>query len=696
MRKTLFTLGRPARPRNFRARAGAAGRLPRALLLSVVAAAIMMIAPALASADSSSTLTVIGTSDLSDSGLMPNVIQPGFTKAFPQFTFKYIGTGTGNAIAQAESGAAGASNLIVHAATLENQFVAGGYSYPTGQFGNALWTNDFELGGPNSDPAGVSAKGTNDIAQAFASVALAGINGTATFVSRGGTPGTSVAEHGSWALVSSSGLSPAGLLLCTVSAANGGGETPIAAGHGVTASGQECPGAGALPTGAALPPWYAATGLTQGPNVQAANACNGFPSGANSCYVFTDSGTYDYLASGTDPAGSIPALKVVSSDNSPSAPGGAFELTNYFHGYIINPNKPGQQINLPAAQDFINYITSPAVQAQVGQYLANAHLAGGAPFTPTASPLLTSSKIPSTFLASGGKKLTITGTLTNAQPGYPVLSGKPVAVDKVVNGLPVSVATGKTDGQGKYSISFVPPTTGSYQVSTAPISQVEEPNLSPVFGDLLSPSATTAVKVTVHSVITGLTARNQGGQALIFGSVSPSTGHVKATVTLFAKLAGSKKGFKKVATNKLASSDANWAAAVTLAPGKWLVQAKYQDPGQVVAAPPRTVKVTITAKPKTSVSFGSVKVSKGGSITVKGSIKPGAVKSGATIEVLAMKTAGGPPNFGEKTTVKVKSGKTNFTAKFKLKQGFRWVLRLVNKQTGQSASDTKLKTVNVK
>ena len=59
---------------------------------------------------------------------MPNVIQPGFQKAFPQYTFKYIGTGTGNAIAQAESGAAGASNLMVHAASLENEFVAGGYS----------------------------------------------------------------------------------------------------------------------------------------------------------------------------------------------------------------------------------------------------------------------------------------------------------------------------------------------------------------------------------------------------------------------------------------------------------------------------------------------------------------------------------------------------------------------------------------
>ena len=698
MNRTSSFLGRrsglagPARGRRARR------WLLTAPFLGCLTAAALLLAPPLASADTSSTLTVIGTSDVSDSGLIPNVIQPGFEKAFPQYKFKYIGTGTGNAIAMAESGAAGASNLIVHAASLENQFVAGGFSYPTGQFGNALWINDFVLAGPNSDPAGVDPKGTNDIAQAFATVAAAGINGGGTpkamFISRGGTPGTTVSEHGIWALVSSSGLSPAGLLLCTVSAANGGGETPIAAGHGVTASGQPCPGSGALPTGAALPTWYVATGLTQGPNVQAANACNGFPSGPNTCYVYTDSGTYDYLASGTDPAGTIPALKIVSRDNSANAPGGQFELVNYFHGYIINPGKPNQSINLPAAKDFIAYITSPSVQAQVGQYLASA--AGGAPFKPTASPIVTTSRIPSAFFAKSGKKLTVSGSLTDAQPGYPVLSGQPVSVAMTTGGVPLTVATGKTDSTGKYSISFIPPATGSYEVSTGQISQIVDSALNPPFGNLLSPAATTPVKITVHSAITGLKALNQGGQALIFGSVSPSTGHVKATVTIMAKKQGSKNGFKKVATDKLASNDANWAVAPKLGSGKWLVQAKYQDPKQVVAASPRTVKVTVKAKPKTSVSFGSVKVSKSGSVTLSGKIKPGAVKSGATLKVLAMKTAGGPPKFGQKAAVKVKSGKTKFTAHFNLKKGFRWVLRLVNEQKGQTTSDTQLKTVNVK
>jgi tungstate transport system substrate-binding protein len=649
-----------------------------------------------ARADTSSTLTVIGTSDVSDSGLISNVIQPGFEKAFPQYTFKYIGTGTGNAISQAESGAAGASNLIVHAESLENQFVANGYSFE--KYGRALWINDFVLAGSQQDPAGVAANGANNIAQAFADVATAGINGggtpKATFVSRGGTPGTTVAEHGIWQLVSSSGLSPAGLLLCTVNSTNGGGETPIAAGNGVTASGQACPGGGALPKGAALPKWYVATGLTQGPNVQAANACNGFPSGPSSCYVFTDGGTYDYLASGTDPAGTIPALKVVSKDNSANAPGGKFELTNYFHGYIINPNKPNQQINLPAAKDFLNYITSPSVQEQVGKYLETQGQA--APFTPTASPLLTKSPVPGTYRAASGKKVTIKGSLTNAEPGYPVLNNEPVTVDQIVGGAPLEIATGKTNSQGKYSISFVPPATGSYQVTTAQIAKVENSTLNPVFGDLLSPAATASVKITVHSAITKLTARSQGGKVLVFGTVSPGKDHTKkATVTILAKKVGSSKGFKKIATDKLASNDANYAAQASLAAGNWFIQTKYSDAKQVVAAKARVVKVSVKSKPKTSISFSSVKVKKG-NVTVTGKIKPGASKSGAKVQILAMKTSGGPAQFGTKATVKLKAGKTKFTAHFKLKQKLHWVLRAVNNQSGQATSDSGLRTVNVK
>ena len=316
-------------------------------------------------------------------------------------------------------------------------------------------------------------------------------------------------------------------------------------------------------------------------------------------------------------------------------------MINYFHGYIINPNKPNQQINLPAAKDFLNYITSPAVQKQVAAYLPRATRVG-APFKPTASPFLTKSAIPGTYRAASGKKVTIKGSLTNAQPGYPVLNNEPVAIDQIVGGVPIEVASGKTNGQGKYSISFVPPATGSYQVTTAQIAKIENSTLNPVFGDLLSPAATSSVKITVHSAITKVTVRAQGGKALIFGTVSPGKSHTKkATVTMLAKPAGSTKAFKKVATDKLASNDANFAAQASLASGNWLIQVKYSDAKQVVAAQARVVKVSVKSKPSTSVSFSSVKVKKG-SVTVSGKIKPGAPASGAKVQILAMKTSGGP------------------------------------------------------
>ena len=118
------------------------------------------------------------------------------------------------------------------------------------------------------------------------------------------------------------------------------------------------------------PGWYAITGVSQAANVIEANACPSppAPSGQPTCYVLTDRGTFDYLASGTDTAGTIPNLKIVTRDNSSSAPGGANELINYFHVYIINPSKPGQTVNLTAAQDFISFLTSQAFQSQLKTY----------------------------------------------------------------------------------------------------------------------------------------------------------------------------------------------------------------------------------------------------------------------------------------------------------------------------------------
>jgi tungstate transport system substrate-binding protein len=684
--------------------------LPRRVLTLAAAALLcLFLLPAVAArADTGSSLTIVGTSDVSDSGLSPNLIQPLFSKAYPQFTYKYVGTATGTAITDAETGVNTPSVLIVHAASLENQFVGSGYSYEP--YGRAIFTNDFVLAGPSggSDPAGVSApNATHNIVQAFANVASAGYNGggapRVTFVSRGGTPGTTVEEHKIWALLAGSPLAPAGVLFCAVSATNGGGDTPIAAGNGVTANGQACPNSGALPTGAALPSWYVTTGLTQGPNVVAANACTGYHSPAgNSCYVLTDRGTYDFLASGTDPAGTVPGLAILTrGPQDASAPGGANLLVNYFHAYIINPAKcTACGVNVPAAQDFVNFLTSPAFQAQLKLYLAKTSDAAGPPFVADASPILTATGFPK--VATGGKPVTVTGTLTNAEPGYPALANQTVSVDQIVAGVGVPVATGKTNATGAYSILFTPRSSGSYQVSTTTIAQIEDATLSPPFGDLLSPSATAAVSVKVKATVSITRRAPAPGGIAVSGVVAPAPSDAHGTVTILARRQGSHGGYRKIGQTSLRAGESAYVTTGLLKAGKWQVTAKYGDPGQVVGASSSPVKVTLAAA-TSAVRFKTLTAS-GGKLTVTGTLNPAPAASGARVELFALptvaiaKTVVGkrvPVFFKVIAKTSAKTGKTKFTIKATLTPGYRWVLQLEYIQKGQRASFSKLSAIDV-
>ena len=655
------------------------------LRLLAALALLLLVAPAAAEADTSSTLTVVGTSDVADSGLVPNVLQPAFTKAYPQYTFKYIGTATGTAISDAETGSVGASALIVHAASLENHFVGGGYSYEP--YGRAIFTNDFVLAGNTSDPAGVAANGANNVAQAFADIAGAGSAGKATFVSRGGTPGTTVEEHKLWALVLSASLAPSSLLLCQVNDTNGGGDTPIAAGNGVTASGQPCPNGGALPKGSQLPAWYVATGLTQGPNVVAANSCN-FASGSSSCYVLTDRGTYDYLASGTDPAGAVPNLKIVTRDDSASAPGGADALINYFHSYIINPGKQGETVNLPAAKAWADFLTATSTQQRVAAYLAHTSDPGGAPFKPSASPLLSAPKgLPRTYRA--GRPTTVTGTVTNAEPGYPALNGVTVSISQVAGSLTVPVASGRTNAQGGYAIRFTPPVTGSYVISTAQITKIEDGTLSPVFGDLLSPAATGALKVTVHSAVTRLRVNSGAGRALLLGSVAPGLDHVHATVTIQGRPTSHGR-YRTLATDHLGAGDANFAVSVPAAAAHWQFRARYADPGQVVGSTSRVVRGTVGPRPAIGISVRSVRIA-AGRATVAGRLS--ASGGGLKLSLLGLRTSATGPRFVTLGRTIVR-GRT-FTVHGRLRRGFRWVL-VLTAGSGAATSSSSTRTVNVR
>jgi tungstate transport system substrate-binding protein len=718
----LAAMTQPSAPSRRPGPADQAGRpgLRRLLtlpLVGLIAAVAFMLVPALANADSSSTLTVVGTSDVSDSGLMPNLIQPEFHGAYPQFTFKYVGTATGTAITDAETGVQAASVLIVHAASLENQFVAGGYSYEP--YGRAIWTNDFVLAGPSADPAGVGTNASHNIVQAFADIAAAGASGggtpPATFVSRGGTPGTTVQEHAIWALVDSNGLDPAGVLLCAVSSTDGGGETPIAAGQGVTANGQACP-AGPLPgapSGPTAPPWYQNTGATQGPNVIDANACTTAPATANTCYVFTDRGTYDYLSSGGTPAGGvseIPNLAILTRNNSASAPGGADELINYFHAYIINPAKSPTPVNLTAAQDFVNFLTSPTLQGQLSSYLNDTSDPGGPPFVADASPTITGSGFPSSIAA--GKSVTVTGNVTNVEPNYPALAGKTVSVDELEGLIPVPVATGTTNSTGGYSITFTPASSGSYEVATPQIQQIEDSTLNPVFGDILSPGATAATPISVLGAVSITKTTTSGGSLQVAGTVSPAAPDSNATVTILARPASSSGSFSKVGSESLTTGQTAYGVNGSLAGGKWTIEAQYSDPNLLTTGTSPTQNVTV---PVASNKVGFKKVSfKKGKLTLTGSLGQAPVGTSATVKLFALsigkvsivnakgkKTTrivaykASAPSFKQVAKATVKAGKTTYTIKHTFKRGFRYVLQLEYTHKGQTSTYSSFKYVDV-
>ena len=94
--------------------------VPLAGLMTAVA---LMLAPSIASADTASTLTVVGTSDVSDSGLVQNVIGPDMKAEFPQYTFEVhrLSRPAPRSTTRRRHPAL-PSALIVHAASLENSF----------------------------------------------------------------------------------------------------------------------------------------------------------------------------------------------------------------------------------------------------------------------------------------------------------------------------------------------------------------------------------------------------------------------------------------------------------------------------------------------------------------------------------------------------------------------------------------------
>lgn len=149
--------------------------------------------PAALAAAQADRLRLATTTSTENSGLLDYIL-PVFTERYG-ISVDVVAVGTGAALELGRNG--DADVVMVHARSLEDQFVAEGY----GVNRRGIMYNDFILLGPPEDPAGIAAAGS--AAEAMRMIADA----EAVFISRGDNSGTHNRELQLW---DSAGVTPAG------------------------------------------------------------------------------------------------------------------------------------------------------------------------------------------------------------------------------------------------------------------------------------------------------------------------------------------------------------------------------------------------------------------------------------------------------------------------------------------------------
>jgi tungstate transport system substrate-binding protein len=132
-------------------------------------------------------LRLATTTSTENSGLL-DVLLPPFEERYG-VKVKVIAVGTGAAIRIAKDG--NADVILVHARSLEDEFIAQGYGTKRYQ----VMHNDFVIAGPAEDPAQI--KGEKDVLRALRKIAFS----EAGFVSRGDKSGTHIKEMSLWKIL---------------------------------------------------------------------------------------------------------------------------------------------------------------------------------------------------------------------------------------------------------------------------------------------------------------------------------------------------------------------------------------------------------------------------------------------------------------------------------------------------------------
>ena len=539
---------------------------------------------------------VQGTTDTTDSGLVDDVIKPGFEAAYPQYRLQYIAVGTGQALTNARAGQGDA--VLTHAPTSEATFVSDGYSYEP--FGRAIMFNDYVIITQERDSAGVQAVANHDAVTALERIAAAGEAGDAFFISRGDNSGTHVQEGLMWAQ----------------------SDVPT---HSLGA-GREEPDGNGDGTGTDVPAWYKKAGVGQAATVQVMNQCN-FGDPRDRCYGMTDRGTYDRQTQ----IGAISGMKIVVEKNSAAARGGEQLLTNSFHTYAVNPAKI-PSVNLAGALAFLDYLTSPGFQDALLSYPNTTNPR----FFPDAFPQFarTSAALPGSIRA--GDAITVAGTLINRYPGAGAVPGSPASLQGSL-GVPGSpfapqsgtfaeLASTTSDSDGAIGFTVHPTRSGAVRVAL------------PRYRDL-SPTSFPVGTVNVGATVDLQSATPSYRQVRLRGQVQPASDRHAGSVTVIGTRlpSGSATRFTQQA---LPSSGAGFDVTTRLSHGRWRLKVQYQDPGVVDIGESRVLEVVVPGR--TSVTRPRLRALSRHRVRVTGSFSPSAVGRRARIDVFARRgTTGG-------------------------------------------------------
>ena len=278
------------------------------LILVAVLATIIVIAVTIVYFDyfAKKRLFISTTTSLYDTGLL-DVLETDY-ESTRNIDLQITAVGTGIAIQQAKNG--DADIVLVHAPSVELEFLEGGYGINR----KIIAFNYFTIVGPADDPAEVSGK---TVIEALNNIVNYGQNledqsgQTQIWASRGDNSGTNSKEKSLW----------------------------TAAGYDYTELSNE--------------PWFASTGQGMGATLNVANQKNS--------YTLSDIGTY--LKFHAD--GLIDIVSLIGEDE---------PLLNVYSVMAVNPENVQanatvhEQIDFDNAMDFIEYLISPITQEIINDY----------------------------------------------------------------------------------------------------------------------------------------------------------------------------------------------------------------------------------------------------------------------------------------------------------------------------------------